>query len=65
MNSNTEIEKRKITGNMEEGYPGSDGKQALERRAMIAVAFLYSTAEEGHCDLAEIFIFVLFHLYMS
>ena len=24
-----------------------------------------STAEEGHCDLAEIFIFVLFHLYMS
>ena len=25
----------------------------------------YSTAEEGHCDLAEIFIFVSFHLYMS
>ena len=23
------------------------------------------TAEEGHCDLAEIFIFVSFHLYMS
>ena len=21
--------------------------------------------EEGHCDLAEIFIFVLFHLFMS
>ena len=25
----------------------------------------YSTAEAGHCDLAEIFIFVSFHLYMS
>ena len=24
----------------------------------------YSTAEESHCDLAEIFIFVSFHLYM-
>ena len=28
-------------------------------------SLLYSTAEEGHCDLAEIFIFVSFHLYMS
>ena len=34
----------------------------------ITVAFLgskglqYSTAEEGHCDLAEIFIYILFHL---
>ena len=26
---------------------------------------LYSTAEEGHSDLAEIFIFVSFHFYMS
>ena len=26
---------------------------------------LYSTAEEGHCDLAEIFIFVSFHLCVS
>ena len=28
-------------------------------------SLLYSTAEEDHCDLAEIFIFVSFHLYMS
>ena len=31
----------------------------------ITVAFQYSPAEEGHSDLAETFIFVLFHLYMS
>ena len=29
------------------------------------VSLLYSTVEEGHCDLAEIFIFVSFYLYMS
>ena len=28
-------------------------------------SLLYPTAEEGHCDLAEIFILVSFHLYMS
>ena len=28
-------------------------------------SLLYSTAEEGHCDLAKIFIFVSFHLYMG
>ena len=27
--------------------------------------FLYSTADEGLCDWAEIFIFVSFYLYMS
>ena len=31
---------------------------AVEYRSL-----LYSTAEEGHCDLTKIFIFVLFHLY--
>ena len=33
---------------------------AVEYRSL-----LYSTAEEGHCDLSEILIFVQFHLYMS
>ena len=33
---------------------------AVEYRSL-----LYSTAEKGHYDLAEIFIFVSFHLYMS
>ena len=28
-------------------------------------SLLYSPAEEGHCDLAEIFILVSFHLCMS
>ena len=30
-----------------------------------AVEYRYCTAEEGHCDLAKIFIFVSFHLSMS
>ena len=30
-----------------------------------ALSLLYSTAEKGHCDLTEIFIFVSFHLYTS
>ena len=35
------------------------------RHIPIHSSLLYSTADEGHCDLDEIFIFVLFHLYMS
>ena len=31
----------------------------------LAKWLMYFTAEEGHCDLVEIFIFVSFHLYMS
>ena len=31
----------------------------------IHLHLLYSTAEEGHCDQAEIFIIISFHLYVS
>ena len=37
-------------------------KENLERQETNSL--LYSTADEGHCDLAEIFILVSFHLYM-
>ena len=32
--------------------------------AFLSSSLLYSTAEEGHFDLAEIFIFVSFQLYI-
>ena len=35
------------------------------RHLKFRFSLLYSTAEEGHCDPVEIFIFVLFHIYMS
>ena len=46
---------------------GQSGTYLRQMRASSSrwVSLLYSTAEEGHCDLAEIFIFISFHLYMS
>ena len=37
----------------------------LSSRIKETDSLLYSTAEESHCDLAEIFILVSFHFYMS
>ena len=38
----------------------ADGGCGLGWSQVIRFSLLYSTAEEGHCDLAEIFIFVSF-----
>ena len=43
---------------------GGQGGTYLRQMRASSGPMLYSTAEEGHCDLAEIFIFVSFHLYV-
>ena len=45
--------------------PGNTGFNWRQQCTDVTDSLLYSTAEEGHCDLAEIFIFVSFHLYLS
>ena len=56
--------------NMEGGQSGTYlrlTRASSSPRVSVAKTYrdLYSTAEEGLCDWADIFIFVSFHLYMS